>query len=262
MVSAPGDLNEFSFVWDATEIEVSFPAGAIVVADTELTVGDTSDVTIAFSSAVSCFDNSDLTVESGTLSTVSSNDGGVTWTVILSPSVGISDTTNLITLNNIGVTNASGNTGLGTTASNNYAVATGSPPPPEPDPNSPTSGADVIVLPSGGAAASAAAGPDTVFGREGNDSIHGNTGDDSLAGGGGADLFNFSGGAGRNVVSDFSHAEGDHIRISTTDAADFTALSAHMTTQGADTVIALGPQTIVLVGISAGSLVAADFVFG
>jgi len=64
------------------------------------------------------------------------------------------------------------------------------------------------------------------------------------------------------VVSDFSHADGDHIRISTTDAADFTALSAHIASQGADTVITLGAQTIVLVGVSAGSLVAADFVFG
>lgn len=64
------------------------------------------------------------------------------------------------------------------------------------------------------------------------------------------------------MVSDFSHTEGDHIRISTANAADFTALLAHITTQGADTVITLGAQTIVLVGISAGSLVAADFVFG
>lgn len=31
MVSAPGDLNEFSFVWDATDIDVSFPAGALLL---------------------------------------------------------------------------------------------------------------------------------------------------------------------------------------------------------------------------------------
>jgi hypothetical protein len=64
------------------------------------------------------------------------------------------------------------------------------------------------------------------------------------------------------VIADFSRADGDHIRISPTDAADFAALSAHIAGQGADTVITLGAQTIVLVGVSSGSLVAADFVFG
>ncbi len=37
-------------------------------------------MTITFSEAVSGFDNSDLTIANGTLSNVSSSDGGVTWT--------------------------------------------------------------------------------------------------------------------------------------------------------------------------------------
>jgi hypothetical protein len=31
MVSAPGDLNEFSFVWDATDIDVGFPPGTLLL---------------------------------------------------------------------------------------------------------------------------------------------------------------------------------------------------------------------------------------
>jgi hypothetical protein len=331
------------------------PTATVVVADTELKAGETSLVTITFSSAVSGFDNSDLSGANGTLSSVSSSDGGVTWTATFTPTTGVTDSSNVITLSNTGVTNAFGNTGLGTTNSNNYAIDTGSTPPepePEPEPNTPTVGDDVITLPAAGGMVSAGAGADSVGGGQGDDFVHGNTGDDSLVGGAGADivrggqgadfvqgnvgddlvfgdlgddlahggqgadfvqgnagddsvsgdlgddtvaggqgadlvfggggddyvsgdlgddtltggagadLFNFSGGAGRDVIADFSHADGDHIRVSLADAADFTALSAHIAGQGADTVITLGAQTIVLVGVSSGSLVAADFVFG
>ena len=36
--------------------------------------------TITFSEAVNNFDNSDITLENGTLTAISSSDGGVTWT--------------------------------------------------------------------------------------------------------------------------------------------------------------------------------------
>ena len=100
------------------------PTASIVVADTALAVGETSGVTITFSEAVTGFTNADLTVANGTLSAVSSSDGGITWTATLTPSAGITDATNLITLDNTGVTNAGGNTGTGTTNSNNYAIDT------------------------------------------------------------------------------------------------------------------------------------------
>jgi Ca2+-binding RTX toxin-like protein len=335
------------------EVKTVRPTATIVVADSELKAGETSLVTITFSEAVSGFDNADLTVEGGTLSNFGSTNGGVTWTAELTPSAATWDLTNVITLDPAGFHNGAGNTALGPISSNNYEVRTGSPPlPPEPDPDTPTGGDDVIALPSAGGTISAGAGADSISGRGGDDFVHGNTGDDSLVGGGGADivrggqgadfvhgnigddlvfgdlgddvvhggqgadfvqgnvgddlvsgdlgadtvvggqgadlvfggegddyvsgdlgddtlsggagadLFNFSGGAGRDVVSDFSHADGDHIRISTTDAANFTALSAYIASQGTDAVITLGAQTIVLVGVSASSLVAADFVFG
>ncbi|CRI59231.1 Ig-like domain-containing protein [Pseudomonas sp. CCOS 191] len=103
-------------------IDTQRPTATIVVADSSLAIGETSLVTITFSEAVSGFTTADLTVANGTLSGLSSSDGGITWTATLTPTAGITDTSNLITLDNSGVTDAAGNAGSGTTDSNNYAV--------------------------------------------------------------------------------------------------------------------------------------------
>jgi hypothetical protein len=63
-------------------------------------------------------------VANGALSGLSSGDGGITWTATLTPTASITDTSNLITLDNTGVADAAGNTGTGTTDSNNYAIDT------------------------------------------------------------------------------------------------------------------------------------------
>ena len=95
-----------------------------MVADTALRIGETSLVTITFSEAVSGFTNADLTIANGTLTAVSSSDGGITWTATFTPTASITDTTNLITLDNTGVSDLAGNAGSGTTDSNNYAIDT------------------------------------------------------------------------------------------------------------------------------------------
>ncbi|MDQ0323324.1 hypothetical protein QO002_005530 [Pararhizobium capsulatum DSM 1112] len=105
-------------------IDTARPTASIVVADSALAIGETSLVTITFSEAVTGFSNADLTATNGTLSAVSSADGGITWTATLTPSASITDTTNLITLDNTGVQDGAGNAGTGTTTSNNYAVDT------------------------------------------------------------------------------------------------------------------------------------------
>ncbi|MWV14404.1 flagellar hook-length control protein FliK, partial [Pseudomonas sp. R-28-1W-6] len=87
----------------------------------------TSLVTITFSEAVSGFSNADLTVVNGSLSAVNSSDGGVTWTATFTPTSNITDASNLISLANGGVTDGAGNTGSGTTDSNNYAIDTAQP---------------------------------------------------------------------------------------------------------------------------------------
>lgn len=108
-------------------VQTEVPTATIVVADTSLKAGESSTVTITFSEAVSGFSNADLTIANGTLSNVASSDGGITWTATLTPTANITDTSNLITLDNSGVTNASGNSGVGTTDSNNFAIDTALP---------------------------------------------------------------------------------------------------------------------------------------
>ncbi|RMO20250.1 Flagellar hook-length control protein fliK [Pseudomonas amygdali pv. morsprunorum] len=114
-----GIISSASFTVDTTR-----PSATIVVADNALSAGETSLVTFTFSQAVSGFSNADLSVANGTLSAVSSSDGGITWTATFTPNANVTDASNLITLDNTGVTNASGNTGSGTTASNNYTIDT------------------------------------------------------------------------------------------------------------------------------------------
>ncbi|WP_229458995.1 Ig-like domain-containing protein, partial [Massilia glaciei] len=117
-----GSTSSNSFAIDTTR-----PDATIVVADGALTVGETSLVTIAFTEAVTGFSNDDLTVANGTLDALSSADGGVTWTATFTPTAGIADTNNLITLNKAGVSDAAGNAGSGSANSNNYTIDTARP---------------------------------------------------------------------------------------------------------------------------------------
>ncbi|WP_263011225.1 Ig-like domain-containing protein [Metapseudomonas otitidis] len=105
-------------------IDTQRPTATIVVTDTALKAGQTTTVTITFNEAVTGLTTADFSVANGTLSGLSSNDGGITWTATLTPSNNITDTTNLITLDNTGYTDVAGNAGSGTTDSNNYAIDT------------------------------------------------------------------------------------------------------------------------------------------
>ena len=105
-------------------IDTVRPTVGIVVADTSLRIGETSLVTITFSEAVTGFTNADLSIANGTLTAVSSGDGGVTWTATLTPSASLEDPTNVITLDLSGVADLAGNAGTGSTDSNNYAIDT------------------------------------------------------------------------------------------------------------------------------------------
>ena len=112
-------------------IDTLRPTVTIVVADNALKVGDSSIVTITFSEAVTGLELSDFTVENGVLSDLTTSDGGLTWTATLTPRAGITDASNVITLNNTGYVDAAGNSGTGTAASNGYAIDTLDPVAPE-----------------------------------------------------------------------------------------------------------------------------------
>ena len=105
-------------------IDTIRPTVGIFVTDTNLTLGETSLVTFTFSEAVSGFTNADLTIANGTLNSVVTSDDGTTWTATLTPAAATNDATNVITLDNTGVTDAAGNAGTTTTDSNTYAIDT------------------------------------------------------------------------------------------------------------------------------------------
>ncbi|WP_247263346.1 MULTISPECIES: Ig-like domain-containing protein [Pseudomonas] len=114
------DSNNYS-------IDTQRPTASIVVANPALNIGGTSQVTITFSEAVTGFSNADLTVADGTLSAVSTSDGGITWTATLTPNAATTHTGDVISLNNTLVSDLAGNAGAGTTLSNTYGVDTVAP---------------------------------------------------------------------------------------------------------------------------------------
>ena len=111
-----------NYTIDTTEPVVS----SVVMDDTALKVGETSTLTITFSEAVTGFDNTDITLENGLLTAVSSSDGGVTWTGTFTPTDDITDTTNVITVGT-SLTDLAGNAPLAGGATSNYTIDTTEP---------------------------------------------------------------------------------------------------------------------------------------
>src|SRR5450830_719531 len=121
---AAGNAGSGSTTSNNYSVDGVRPTATVVVGSSSLKIGETTQVTITFSEAVVGFTNADLTIANGTLSAVSSVDGGITWTANFTPTASITDATNVITLDNTGYTDTSGNVGVGTTNSNNYAIDT------------------------------------------------------------------------------------------------------------------------------------------
>jgi hypothetical protein len=97
---------------------------AIYISDTILAAGETSKVTIAFSSPVGGLETEDFLVENGTVTKVGTEDGGRTWTAIFTPLPNIEVANNTIRLNNEGVIDSVSNLGTGTTVSSTFSIDT------------------------------------------------------------------------------------------------------------------------------------------
>ena len=102
-------------------------ASAITISDTALKIGDSATVTFTFTEAITGFTAADLTVPNGSLSTLTTGDGGITWTATLTPSASRTAASNVLTLDYTGIADLSGNAGTGTATSGNYAVDTARP---------------------------------------------------------------------------------------------------------------------------------------
>ncbi|MCW8209827.1 hypothetical protein D8B24_23150, partial [Verminephrobacter aporrectodeae subsp. tuberculatae] len=69
------------------------PTATITLADSALTVGETTTVTINFNEPVTNFDANDivLTNANGTLSTLTPNANRTVWTAIFTPTANVND---------------------------------------------------------------------------------------------------------------------------------------------------------------------------
>ncbi|AUT41999.1 retention module-containing protein [Aeromonas sp. ASNIH5] len=97
---------------DDTAIDTLAPSVVVHIVDDQLTVGETSDVTFTFSEQVTGFELGDLTVVGGTVTGLTSSDGGKTWTATFTPTPGFEGTAS-VTVNSGNYTDLSGNAGTG-----------------------------------------------------------------------------------------------------------------------------------------------------
>ena len=101
------------------------PTATIVVDETTLGVDKTAGVTITFSEHVRDFGNEDVTVGSGSLSTLKSDDEGKTWHGTLTPGDGVETSGNLVKVDLSALSGASSTRpGTGFAESNAYRVDT------------------------------------------------------------------------------------------------------------------------------------------
>jgi uncharacterized repeat protein (TIGR01451 family) len=117
------DLTNLPFAGQVFDIDRTPPTVTITVADANLSAGETSPVSFVFSEVVDQLPLANISVANGTLSSLGTADN-ITWTAVLAPDVGVNDATNVITLDKTGSLDIVGNPGVGSTASNNYAINT------------------------------------------------------------------------------------------------------------------------------------------
>ncbi|MBL0588253.1 hypothetical protein JD496_21050, partial [Aeromonas caviae] len=97
---------------DDTAIDTQAPSVVVNIVDDKLTVGETSPVTFTFSEKVTGFELGDLTVEGGTVTGLTTADGGKTWTATFTPTPGFEGTAS-VTVNSGSYTDLNGNAGTG-----------------------------------------------------------------------------------------------------------------------------------------------------
>ncbi|MCW8177277.1 Ig-like domain-containing protein, partial [Verminephrobacter aporrectodeae] len=96
----------------------------ITLADSALTVGETTTVTVTFNKPVNGFDARDIACTNGTLSLPTANADRTVWTATLTPTANVNAPTNVIHADLTGVTDDAGNAGEWEVSSANYSVDT------------------------------------------------------------------------------------------------------------------------------------------
>ncbi|MDH0316436.1 retention module-containing protein [Aeromonas caviae] len=109
-------------------VDTLAPSVVVHIVDDQLTVGETSDVTFTFSEKVTGFELDDLTVVGGTVTGLTTSDGGKTWIGTFTPTPGFEGTAS-VTVNEGSYTDLAGNKGTGgsDSATMGDTTATGAP---------------------------------------------------------------------------------------------------------------------------------------
>ncbi|MDH0140688.1 Ig-like domain-containing protein, partial [Aeromonas caviae] len=97
---------------DRAPVDTAAPSVEVNIVDDKLTVGETSPVTFTFSEKVTGFELDDLTVVGGTVTGLTTTDGGKTWTATFTPTPGFEGTAS-VTVKPGSYTDLNGNVGTG-----------------------------------------------------------------------------------------------------------------------------------------------------
>ncbi|AHE48321.1 asx product [Aeromonas hydrophila 4AK4] len=97
---------------DSADTDTQGPSVLVNIVDSQIIVGETSDVTFTFSEQVTGFDLADLTVVGGTVSNLTSSDGGKTWSATFTPDANFTGTAS-VTVKPESYTDLAGNKGTG-----------------------------------------------------------------------------------------------------------------------------------------------------
>lgn len=99
-------------------------SASVTLGDNALKAGESTLVTITFTEPVTGFSLANLSAADGTLSNLSSSDGGVTWTATLTPNTSVTNASSAVILNYTGITDAVGNANIGTETSGTISIDT------------------------------------------------------------------------------------------------------------------------------------------
>ncbi|MCW8205151.1 Ig-like domain-containing protein, partial [Verminephrobacter aporrectodeae] len=124
-----GSADSANYSVDTWPADTAGPTATVTLADTHLTVGETTTVTITFNEPVTGFTRDDVVLSeaNGTLTDPTTNDHGRTWTATFTPTAGVENSSNTIGVNQEGVRNAAGRAGTGHAHGPRYQIDTRAP---------------------------------------------------------------------------------------------------------------------------------------
>ncbi|WP_265707479.1 Ig-like domain-containing protein, partial [Verminephrobacter aporrectodeae] len=124
-----GSADSANYSVDTRPADTAGPTATVTLANTHLTIGDTTTVTFAFNEPVTGFTRDDVVLSeaNGTFTDPTTNDQGRTWTATFTPTAGVENSNNTIGVNQEGVRNAAGRAGTGHAHGPRYQIDTRAP---------------------------------------------------------------------------------------------------------------------------------------